>query len=94
LEWKFASTQTLPEFPESLTLNSPTSNSDGVITLINADGVGIVNINPLTVSQGGTFTLARTRLDTDITQVTIVAKQAQTAIYSAATISFVLIIGE
>ena len=55
--------------------------------------MGIVDINPLTVSPGvGTFTLTRTRVETDIPHVTIVAKQAQTAMYSEATISFVLII--
>jgi hypothetical protein len=93
-QWTFTSPQTLPGFPDSLTLNSPTSNSDGVITLSNADNVvGIVDINPLTVSPWvGTFTLTRTRVETDIPHVTIVAKQAQTAMYSEATISFVLII--
>ena len=92
LQWTFTSPQTLPAFPDSLTLNSPTSNSDSVITLSNADGVA-VDINPLTVSPGsGTFTLARNRVETDLPQVTIVAKQAQTASYAEATISFVLII--
>ena len=52
-----------------------------------------MDINPLTVSPGsGTFTLARNRVETDLPQVTIVAKQAQTASYAEATISFVLII--
>jgi hypothetical protein len=95
LSWPFQSPQTLVVYPnDSLTLPSPTSNSDGPITLSNANGGDAVGINPTIVSQGsGTFTLTGDHVE-GVGQVTIVATQAATNNYAQGIISFVLYIDE
>jgi hypothetical protein len=104
LTWPFTSPQTLVVYPDdSLTLSSPTSNSDGVITLSNANGGDAVGINPTTInpipgsnplaSSPASFILTGDRVE-GVGQVTIVATQAPTNIYAQGIISFVLLIDE
>ena len=104
LSWPFQSPQTLVVYPnDSLTLPSPTSNSDGPITLSNAGGGDAVGIFPTTIyplpgsnplaSSPPSFTLTGDHVE-GVGQVTIVATQAATNNYAQGIISFVLYINE
>ena len=104
LTWPFTSPQTLVVYPDdSLTLSSPTSNSDGVITLSNANGGDAVGINPTTLNpipgsnpfafSPSSFILTGDRVE-GVGQVTIVATQAPTNTYAQGIISFLLLIDE
>jgi hypothetical protein len=101
LTWPFPTPQTLVVYPnDSLTLSSPTSNSDGVITLSNAGGGDAVGIVPTTIhpisgstSSPSSFTLTGDHVE-GVGQVTIVATQAATNTYAQGIISFVLLIDE
>ena len=104
MSWPFQGPQTLVVYPnDSLTLPSPTSNSDGPIILSNAGGGDAVGIFPTTInpiplsnplaSSPSSFTLTGDHVE-GVGQVTIVATQAATNNYAQGIISFVLIIDE